>query len=400
MKILYIWDADYPWDIRVEKICNSLNKFGHEVHIASRNLNKLQQYELINGLHVHRMKFYSNSKLNYIISFPAFFSPVWKIFINNIIEIQKINAIIVRDLPMAAAGIWAGKKYNIPVIYDMAEDYCAMIREIWKNRKYHGVNLIVRNPYLAKIVENYVIDKFNHIVVVTEEARGIVINEGVNIENISIIGNTPILQIIKNTAIVKNEDIDFIKSRYGAIYTGGITSDRGISVVIDALPRIIEKIPDFLFVVIGRGYATEKYLDLIQRRKLQNFVRWIGWVDHDKLYDYIRASKIGLIPHNVSDHTNTTIPNKIFDYMVCGIPVVASNAVPMMRIINEEKCGKIFISGKSVSLADAIISLYKDDYGYGENGKAAVQNKYNWENEEITINKIIEHFSIKENTDY
>ena len=400
MRILYLWDADYPWDIRVEKICNSLNKIGYEVHIAARNLNKLKQYELINGIHVHRMKSWSNSNFNYITSFPAFFSPFWKIFINNIIEKQKINAIIVRDLPMAAAGIWAGKKYNIPVIYDMAEDYCAMIREIWKVRKYHGFNLIVRNPYLAKMVENYVIDKFEHIIVVTEEARDIVIKAGVKIDNVSIVGNTPILQILNDMAFIENEDIDFIKSRYSAIYTGGITSDRGISYVIDAMPRIIENIPDFLFVVIGRGYATEQYLELIQRRKLQNFVRWVGWVDHDKLYDYIRASKIGVIPHNVSDHTNTTIPNKIYDYMVCGIPVVASNAVPMMRIIKEEKCGKIFISGNPISLADAIISIHKNSYGYGENGKTAVLKKYNWENEEITIKNIIERVMRKANTFY
>ena len=41
MNILYIWDADYPWDVRVEKICEALNNNGHEVHIASRNLKKL-----------------------------------------------------------------------------------------------------------------------------------------------------------------------------------------------------------------------------------------------------------------------------------------------------------------------------------------------------------------------
>ena len=395
MKILYIWDADYPWDIRVEKICKSLNKYGYEIHIAARNLKKLIPYELIDELHIHRMKPWGNSSINYTISFPAFFSPVWKRFISNIIEKQKINAIIVRDLPMAATGIWAGRKYKIPVIYDMAEDYCAMIREIWKKRKYYGVNLIVRNPYFAKILEKYVINKFNHIIVVTEEAENIVINAGINREKISIVGNTPELKLIDNMEIVNNEDIDYIKKRYSAIYTGGITSDRGISVVLNAIPQIIGKIPNFLFVVIGRGYATEELLDLIRGKELQDYVRWIGWVDHEKLYSYISASKIGIIPHDVSDHTNTTIPNKIFDYMACGIPVVASNAVPMMKIIKEENCGKIFISGNSVSLAEEIISLNNTTIRYGENGKVAVYKKYNWEKEEILIKQIVERVMIE-----
>jgi hypothetical protein len=77
MKILYIWDADYPWDIRVEKICSSLDQHGHEIHIIARNLRKWNQYECIGGLHVHRIKAFENEKLNYIASFPAFFSPLW-----------------------------------------------------------------------------------------------------------------------------------------------------------------------------------------------------------------------------------------------------------------------------------------------------------------------------------
>ena len=44
-KIVYIWDGDYPWDIRVEKICLSLVNAGYEVHIAARNLEQKVDYE-------------------------------------------------------------------------------------------------------------------------------------------------------------------------------------------------------------------------------------------------------------------------------------------------------------------------------------------------------------------
>jgi hypothetical protein len=56
MKILYIWDADYPWDVKVEMICTSLMKNDNEVYIAARNLKKLPEYENMDGLHVYRLK--------------------------------------------------------------------------------------------------------------------------------------------------------------------------------------------------------------------------------------------------------------------------------------------------------------------------------------------------------
>jgi hypothetical protein len=91
MKILYIWDADYPWDVRVEKICTSLMKNDNEVYITARNLKKLPEYENMDCLHVYRLKSYRNNKINYALSFPAFFSPFWKRFIDTIITNYSIQ---------------------------------------------------------------------------------------------------------------------------------------------------------------------------------------------------------------------------------------------------------------------------------------------------------------------
>ena len=94
MKIPYIWDADYPWDIRVEKICQSLVSAGYEVHIASRNLKRNPVYEVDQRLHIHRIKTWKNDSLNYACSFPAFFSPAWKKFLDSIITSFVIDLII------------------------------------------------------------------------------------------------------------------------------------------------------------------------------------------------------------------------------------------------------------------------------------------------------------------
>ena len=96
MKIGFVWDGNYPWDIRVEKICISLVASGHEVHMVCRNTKNQQRYEQIDGIHIHRLPFVKHSNLiNQMINFPFFFNPVWYTNIETIFNNECIDVIIV-----------------------------------------------------------------------------------------------------------------------------------------------------------------------------------------------------------------------------------------------------------------------------------------------------------------
>ena len=389
--ILYIWDSDYPWDVRAEKICQSLVRHGFESHIAARNLKKRPCYEKIDGIHVHRIRNWDSSKLNYALSFPAFFSPVWKSFINTIVRKHNIRLIIVRDLPLVPLGISCGRKFRIPCIFDMAEDYVAMIRDIWNARKFQGLNLVVRNPYLAKLVERYSLKNADHILVVVDEAVDVVVRGGGSADKVTVVSNTPELDKI-NQAVSANlnfPELEKIWKQFSAIYVGGIQMGRGIQTVLDAIPQIIREIPDFLFVVVGDGYATPYFKQLVKKRNLDEYVEWIGWVGHDRIYNYIKACKVGIIPHLVTDHVNTTIPNKIFDYMALGLPVVATDAAPMKRVLEKEKCGVVFESNNPMRLYQAIVELKNKATDLGKNGICAIRSKYNWSLDEKRLIRLL-----------
>ncbi|MRR24372.1 hypothetical protein EG830_15475, partial [bacterium] len=242
MNVLYIWDADYPWDIRVEKICSTLASNGMETHILARNLKAQPEYEKRGDVYIHRLRAFGNSTVNKLFSFPAFFNPLWNQTLYRVIRRSNIELIIVRDPPMAIAGIWASQKFSIPVIFDMAEDYVALIKEIWKARKFQGLNLFIRNPYLAGLVERYVLQEADHILVVVDEARDVIIKRGAHPHNVTIVSNTPALNVFHGPAMNDMPgDIDIIMKRYSVIYTGGIQLGRGIQTVIEAIPNIIQE---------------------------------------------------------------------------------------------------------------------------------------------------------------
>ncbi len=393
--ILYIWDADYPWDVRVEKICRSLVSAGHEVHVASRNLQRNPTYEEDLGLYIHRTGTWKNDRLNYAFSFPAFFSPFWKRFLDSIITGCHIDLIIVRDLPMAIAGIWAGKRHGCPVIFDMAEDYVAMVHDIWRARKFQGFNLVVRNPYLAGMVERYALPRFDHVLVVVDEAKKVAIRAGASLEKITIVGNTPPLaedKSVPGKSQFLPEPLSQFKDHYLAVYIGGIQRGRGLQVVFEAIPGIVKKIPHFMFIIIGAGYAVEQLKQMAREQAVDRFIHWVGWVNHEVLFQYTGAADVGIIPHYRSAHVDTTIPNKIFDYMACGVPVIASDAPPMQRIVEETGAGLVFKSGDSADLAQAVMRLYSSPEKYGEKGGAAVRETYNWSIDKKRLLDVINSF--------
>ena len=111
-------------------------------------------------------------------------------------------------------------------------------------------------------------------------------------------------------------------------------------------------------------------------------VDFTGWQPFSLVPSYIAASKVCLIPHIASGHTNTTIPHKLFQCMAMAKPVVVSSAKPLERIVRETEAGLIYSSGDVDALAQAVVRIHQNSESasrFGEVGRKAVKEKYNWQ---------------------
>jgi hypothetical protein len=81
--------------------------------------------------------------------FPAFFNPRWVRAIRRTVKRCASDLILVRDLPLAPTAIFVGGQCGVPVVLDMAENYPAMIRDIWTSRKNKLHDVLVRNPSIV-----------------------------------------------------------------------------------------------------------------------------------------------------------------------------------------------------------------------------------------------------------
>jgi len=117
-------------------------------------------------------------------------------------------------------------------------------------------------------------------------------------------------------------------------------------------------------------------------------------VPYDKLHAYLSVCHVGLwlyLPYEQSIRTKGS--SKLFLYMRVGLPVIASNFPGIRSIVEEAKCGILVDPNNVKEIANAIIKLLKDPKlakRLGENGRKAIVERYNWENEEGKIIKAYE----------
>jgi glycosyltransferase involved in cell wall biosynthesis len=380
MNILYIFQDEYPWDVRVEKITNSLARH-HDVSILCRNRGALKDAECVGAVQVFRV---GGKGLASIKGFPAFFSPWWISAGLRVIRERAIDMVIVRDLPMSPAALVLRKLTGVPVIFDMAEDYPAMIQDTWKYKGPRLTDYVIRNPYFLRLLENYVLRRIDAAWVVSEASQARIAGRVKG--EITVVGNTPTRDILELEPKAARET-----SNLSVIYTGWVDESRGVDTVVRAIGLSQEEGLDVSLVVVGAGTMIDSLKRLVQELQIESRVTFLGWQSQAELRRSIMQSDVGIVPHHVTAHTDTTLPNKIFGYMALARPVIASDAAALVDIVQQTGCGLIFIDNDAETLVNCFRQLGTAEVReqMGNSGRRAVLERFNWSVDEQVMIKAV-----------
>ena len=376
--IFMLLQSDYPPDIRLTKEIKALTQAGFVVHLLCNNKKQGTHQEIVDSATVHRLPAYTNlpTALGKLIRLPLFFSPLWFYYAAGIIKKYGIDFIHVHDLPLAPLAVVLGKIFHRPVIYDMHENYPAAMEE-WQKKDgfWQGV---LKNPKLAHAFNNFSLKRAHKIIVVVEEQRQNLIDAGVAPTKIHVVGNT--VDVDSFMALPVDQDIiEQYNQHYVILYIGSFSTERGLETVIKAMPSIKESIPHAKFLLVGDGKNARDLKALSASLGLQEQVEFVGWVDFSKVPSFMHAADIHIIPQPSNPANDTTLPHKLFQYMLVGKPILTSDARPLKRIVQETKCGLSFKSHDEIDFAGAVRKIAESDIDYKQNGKNAVFSKYNWQ---------------------
>ena len=164
------------------------------------------------------------------------------------------------------------------------------------------------------------------------------------------------------------------------LYHGGLFPERGIEQLIVA----IADVPTAELVLMGYGALEADLPRLIAASPAAGRIHVMQAVPPEQLHDWVAAADIAAMPIQAStlNHRLTT-PNKLFEAMAAGVPVVASDLPGMASIVRETGCGTLCDPAEPASIARAILEVLEAPPGerraYGERGSRAAQETYSWE---------------------
>jgi glycosyltransferase involved in cell wall biosynthesis len=379
-KILYIWKSDYPWDVRVDKICTTLYEAGYDVTILCRNTQNKPIEETINNIKIFRV---GGNKPN-VYTTPLFYNPYWSKCIEDYIKLNTPDLVIVREMLIAELSAKICNKYNIPIIMDMAENYPACIRE-WKNYNNSlAKRFIVHKLHFPDIVEKRSVPLMDGIITVCKEQNERLQKQFTyNLNDIEVVHNTPI-GIEYSSAEYKPQSTILLG------HHGYMTAEKSLKNLVEAFA--IAKPQNIKLLLAGNGDCKFDYENIIKFHNAEDYFELTGKYNYNQLQTIMQRIDIGIIPYQISDFNNTTIHNKIFDFWTAGKPVIVSEAKPLKRLVSETNAG-ISIDCESVdSIIDFLDKLNNYDWNTMTKNTEQAFQKYNWNNDKTNLLNFVKRF--------
>lgn len=363
MKVVHVGFNHRSNDIRIfYKECMSLNNHGHEVFYVTSDKNagtvNVNQDIKVTVIPLH--------KTNRLKRF-------WK-FCN---ELKKTLCLLDADVyhfheDMLLPVLLYMKRRGKRVIYDVHEDYPPPFF-----RRRFGKFLGDMLAGLFGAYEELCMKRADCVIAATQhiEQRCKKITP-----KVSLVANYPLFHDRSgiNTPFVKREKI--------VCYTGGLAEINGIFQMTEAM----EQIHGILYLA---GNLSENLKNELVKYSGWNKVKELGYISQEEVQNVLSKSRVGFVVYMPSSGTIAALPNKMFEYMEAGLPIVVSNFPLWKEIIEKNQCGICVAPDNPTEIANAVNHILENPKlaeKMGENGKKAVREKYNWQTEEKKLLRVYE----------
>lgn len=353
-KVILSVTNDLVTDQRVHRICCSLLKLNYEVLLVGRLLKT--------SLPIDRK--YQTKRFNLWFNKGFLFYANYNVRLFWFLLFSKSTLLWSNDLDTLPANYLVSKLKGIKLVYD-SHEYFTEVPEL------------VNRPKIQKIwqnIERWIFPKLKNVVTVSPQiANEYKAKYGIDI---TVIRNLP----IKLKEYYEVKDIKIQNSKL-IIYQGWVNINRGLEPLIEAMQHI----KNAHLYIIGDGDIFDKIVQQILDLNLQDKITLLGKIPFEFLPHYTHQADLGVsLEGNVGLNYKYALPNKLFDYINAGVPVLTSNLPEMEAVVAKYHVGETISSINATTIAEKINELLNNNEKlslYAANCKKA-KEELCWENEE------------------
>lgn len=383
MHVCMLTGTHPPFDPRIfQKEGRSLRKLGYEVTLVAPSEDAVGERDR-EGIHLVPLPAYKSKWVRTI----NLFRLIWKGL--------KIRAEVVHshELDALFAGLVIKLLTGRRLIYDAHEHHASMIAENPKIPRWF-------KPWVERSIgamEEAACRFVDQVITVNRTLQERYLRIG---KQVVVLYNSPVLSVYNRWS--EEGPPRAYDGRSVVVYQGGVSVDRGVDRFLFALREVRRSCPEVVFLVAGPlldedqcGRWIARY---VKEHDLAGHFRITGWLSYEEMCAYTRSAKVGVILFQPTHYNNWIgLPNKLFEYMASGKPVVASDFPEMRRIIEEGQCGLLVNPADPGAIARAILYLLKhprEAEEMGRRGRKIVEERYNWEHMEKVLGEVYHRLDV------
>lgn len=351
---------DVVADQRIHRIASTLTGEGYQVHVVGRRLQ-------------HKYEFTQRPYRVHLLKIPFkkgfLFYTCYNLWLFFFLLNRKTDILIANDLDTLMPNYFVAKLKKIPLLFD-SHEYFPELPEL-VNRKW------VKTVW--QTIEKTFVPCLKYCYTVCDSIAGIYYKQyGI------------VFETIRNLPIRKERisDSPLQATTKNIVYQGALNVGRGIEKVIDAMALL----PDTHFYIIGSGDIETDLKARARHSPASERIYFMGRIPLEELHAYTCGADLGVsLEEPLGLNYYYALPNKLFDYIQAGVPVIVSDFPEMKKIVDTYQIG-ITTNEKD---PNALAEIIRDALANAEKRKIWKENLIKaadelcWENEKIKLIRIV-----------
>lgn len=287
----------------------------------------------------------------------------------------KADLLVANDLDTLLPNYLISKIKGIPLIFDSHEIFCE-VPELQTNQT---------KKRIWEKLEYWIVPKLKYCITVNQSIADYFTTK----YDVPFIFVRNIPDYSKKENLKSRPDLNLPVGKKIVILQGaGINVQRGAEELVESFKYLDET---HLLLIVGSGDVIHQLKEIVIKFSLQNKVKFIDKIPSSELRHYTSNSNLGVtIDKDSNPNYHFSLPNKVFDYMHAGIPILASRLPEIEKIVNGYNIGTFIENHDPQHIAQQIKSfLYSDDYLIYKSNTVIASIENNWQIEKQKLIKLI-----------
>lgn len=352
-------------DQRVDKVCHTLMDCGFDVCVVGR---KRKHSQPVND------RPYPTKRFRLLFDKGPFFYAEFNLRLFFYLLFVRCDILTANDLDTLLPNLLVSRIRRKKLVYDSHEYFC-------------GILEVIERPFVHKswlAIERFCFPKLQNITTVSQSIADQYKKEyGKEVKvvrNIPRAATFPLTETRASLGLPEDRPIAIIQGM-------GLHRDRGIEEAVEAM-RLVDGL---LLLIVGNGAVIPQAKARVRELQMEDKVRFVPSVSPQLLFNYTSLADIGVsLDKDASPNHHFSLPNKVFEYIKAGTPLLSTDLPERKRIIEHYDVGVIVHNLSPETIAEKLQMMAHDENArqrWKENCRKAAAELC-WENEETVLKEI------------